>query len=128
MICWNYCTLAYSGLARMLFEIFDVEFDKYLQRPDVETMYRMIYDCDDPDDRYISEYKFTADDCISKSEFIVQSAEKRHLIQPAINFQKKMRKKLGGVMFWSGVASNREKYFGGYDIHVCITFGFQFSF
>lgn len=55
---WNYCTLTDAQLAQYLFEIFDQENTGLIERADVETMYRMVYDCDDYDKVQVSNIPF----------------------------------------------------------------------
>ena len=57
-------------MARHLWEIYDIEVTEILEKPDVESMYRMMYDCDDFDYAVIKRFPFNDEDCITKEEFI----------------------------------------------------------
>ena len=118
IITWNYCTLSIAGLARTLFEIFDIEGVNILERPDIEAMYKMVYDCDDHDEKYLSEFPFEVDGTISKVNFIDHVGVRRHWIQPLIDFQKRLRRKTGGTLMWEALATYRRRYFSVYDKEV----------
>ena len=41
-VCWNYCTLSITNLAKTAFEVFDVEQANVLEKPDIEAMYVIV--------------------------------------------------------------------------------------
>lgn len=47
---WNYCTFNYALMAQYVFEIFDPENEGVIEKADVETMYKMLYACDEHDE------------------------------------------------------------------------------
>ena len=94
---------------RCLFEFMDPGNTKLLERPDVETMYRAIYDCDDPDEFQINLIPFNSDGSIAKDVFVDYVSRKTHLIQPAIDYQSSLTRKLGGVLLWHNLCVFRSK-------------------
>ena len=56
---WNICTLSITQLSQLLYEIYDVDNKGILCKHDIQTMYRMVYDCDDYDEYQISKLPFT---------------------------------------------------------------------
>lgn len=103
-------------MARYIFEIFDVDRTGYLERPDVETMYRMMYDCDDFDPRVVAYFPFDKDGNIKKTYFTNHASHffSRQLIQPALDYQYRLRRYLGGALMWEGLSRYRERYYKSY--------------
>ena len=56
-------------MAKMIFEIFDIEMINELERADIEAMYRFMYDCDDHDEFYVAQVPYDNEGNISKQEF-----------------------------------------------------------
>ena len=117
IVCWNYCTLPAEGLARTIFEIFDVEKNDVLERADIETMYRFMYDCEEHDEYYCSKvpYDKKGNDIITREEFCEFIAKNKHIIQPAIDYQKRLRNKMGGYMMWENLSGFRRRMFFVHD-------------
>ena len=116
IVLWNYCTLTSSGIARYVFEIFDVDKLGKLEKPDVETMYKMLYHCDEHDEKFLSQFPFNpVDESISKKDFIDHAKKRKHLIQPALDYQKRLRKKLGGFIMWEMLTAHRKRKFHVHD-------------
>ena len=115
IVLWNYCSFTQENLARYLFEIFDIDNKGTLEKPDIETMYRMMYDCDDFDEKYINRFPFSQNDVISKADFIRHVYWNSTLIKPALRYQKRLRKYLGGIVMWNGLMLFRERYFKLYQ-------------
>lgn len=122
---WNFCTLYNSGLARYVFEVFDIERVGVLERPDIEAMYRMVYDCDDHDEKYLDEFPFEVDGTITKTNFIDHVCVRRHWIQPVIDFQRKLRRKMGGIIMWEALSLYRKRYFAVFDREVQLDISFD---
>ena len=116
MVLWNFCSFTPENMARYIFEIFDVDRAGFLERPDVETMYRMMYDCDDFEPRVISHFPFNKEDVIRKADFTNHASHffSRQLIQPALDYQNRLRRYLGGSLMWEGLSRFRERYFKTY--------------
>ena len=112
---WNYCTYTTEMLARYIWEIFDIDNTKFLERPDIEAMYRMLYNCDDHDDYYVGRFPFNRDEIITRKDFINHAAARRHLIQPAIDFQSRLQNRIGGLLMWNQLTRYRTKYFKVFD-------------
>ena len=111
IIVWNYCTLTPYYLARKVFEIFDVERVNNLERPDIETMYRMLYDCDDHDEYYVNQIVFNKENYITKDDFCEQVNRRRHIIEPCMNYQARLRRNMGGFIMWEALTGFRRRYF-----------------
>lgn len=112
---WSYCSLSPSQLARQFFEIYDADNAGILERPDVESMYRMMYNCDEHEESCVKKFPYDEDGFVKKEFFINHCDWHRHLIQPAMGHQRKVRKKTGGVIMWAGLTSYRKKRFDGHD-------------
>lgn len=116
IVCWNYCTMSVSQLARSIFEIFDLEPADELERADIEAMYRMMYDCEEHDEYYVRKLPFNKkSDTIGRIEFCDYVSKDRHIIQPAVDYQKRLRSKMGGFLMWENLAGFRRRMFMVYD-------------
>ena len=56
---WNICTLTITQLSQLLYEIYDIDNKCILYKHDIQTMYKMVYDCDDYDVYQINKLPFT---------------------------------------------------------------------
>jgi hypothetical protein len=116
IVCWNYCTLTPAQLAQSVFEIFDVENADELEKPDIEALYKFLWDCEEHDENYVSQVPFEKNsDMISKTKFSEHCSKKKHIIEPAINYQKRLRSKMGGYILWENLAGFRRRMFMVYD-------------
>ena len=115
IIVWNFCTLSPFHMAKMIFEIFDIEMINELERADIEAMYRFMYDCDDHDEFYVAQVPYDNEGNISKQEFASFVSKRKHIIQPALDYQLRLRKKMGGFIMWEGLAGFRRRMFLVYD-------------
>jgi hypothetical protein len=118
ILIWNYCTLRPSDLARHIFEIYDVDITGQLERPDLESIYKMMYDCDDHDEHCISQFPFDKDGVTKKWEFIDHCNRKRHLIKPATDYQRRLRHRTGGLLMWEALTRYRVRTFAVHDSQV----------
>ena len=100
LIVWNYCTLTSAALARMIFEIFDPERNGTLEMVDIKTIYQMLYDSSDFDEKEIARLPFDKFNRISKARFIGHCKNHHHIIQPMIDYQSIMRRRLGGILMY----------------------------
>lgn len=85
---WNYCSFSISHLSQQIFEIYDISQSNELQRPDVESIFRMMHDRDEHEESCIEQFDFDSRGFISKRNFIQHCCKIRYLIQPAISFQR----------------------------------------
>ncbi len=53
-----------------------------LGKPDVETIYKMVYNCDDYDSKEISILPFDKHEILHKKEFMDHIRRKAHFVQP----------------------------------------------
>jgi hypothetical protein len=106
---WNYCTLTPAGLARYVFEIYDVDQTELLEKPDVESMFKLLYNTDEVEKEYIDIYRFDEYSVISKEIFCRISNKKKYLIRPAIEYQAKLRSRTGGKRMWEQLTAFRQK-------------------
>jgi Ca2+-binding EF-hand superfamily protein len=106
---WNYCTLTPSGVARFVFEIYDADQSEFLDKADVESMFRMLYDTTEVEADYIAIYQFDSYAKVSKDNFCAISARKPFLIQPALDYQAKLRARTGGAAMWAYLSKHREQ-------------------
>lgn len=115
VVCWNYCTIAPLYMAKMVFEIFDVESAGELEKADIEALYRMLYDCDEHDEYYVNQLPFSEEETITKERFSSYVATNRHIIQPCLDYQRRLRGKFGGFILWETLAGHRKRQFLVYD-------------
>ena len=110
---WNYCTLNYHGLAGYLYEIFDVDAEDSLERGHLIAMWRMLNDYDAYDEETIALYGLngTTGVNIAKAHFCEVSANNPLLIQPAVDFQSKLRRTIGGRSSWTSMTNHRYRSF-----------------
>jgi hypothetical protein len=88
----------------------------------VEAMYRMLYDAENHDTKHITYIKFDEDGKITKEKFIKHMKSKKFVIKPALDYQNRMKKQLGGVIMWEGLAGYRKRHFSVFDSKVCVSF------
>ena len=112
---YKYLSLSIEQLAQMVFEIYDPDENGYVHRCEVESINRFVHSVNEHEEYYIAKFKFNENNEISKVDFIKHCAYYRYLIQPAIDYQRKIRKKLGGVGMWESVEAYRRKHFDVYD-------------
>lgn len=113
---WHFCTLSVGGIARYCFELFDIDNLGLLEKPDLETMYKMFYDCDDCDEKEINLFIFNPhDESILKKDFIDHCKKNKHFIQPALDYQLRLQKKIGGRVLWALLSSFRQRKFHIHD-------------
>lgn len=115
---WNFCTLSTILMARFVFEIFDVDNAGVLEVPDIEAMYRMLYDVDKHDQKVVDTVKFDADGKVSKDNFMARVRSKKALIRPALEYQSRLRSALGGLIMWESLTGYRKRYFSVFDTQV----------
>ena len=117
---WFYCSLSHSLLVRYVWEIFDIDRKGILGRPDIETMYKLLYDCDDFDKKQIARLPFTSqpqkgEEEISLVQFTAFTEWRTHIIQPAVDFRNRLRRKLGGRLYWENIVRYRGSIFVMFD-------------
>ena len=117
IVLWNFCTFTPKRMARHLFEIFDVDNNNIIERPEVESMYRMMYDCDDYEPTIIKRFPFDDEDMIKKEEFInhASSMFNMQLIKPGLDYQTRIRRYLGGTSLWNALTTYRNNWFSAFD-------------
>jgi len=106
---WNYCTLTPAGVARYCFEIFDVDETDMLEKPDLIAMFKMLFNTDDFEEDYVNIYGFDQYPKVSKENFCTISAKKPYLIQPALDYQNVLRRRVGGKIMWAHLTKHRER-------------------
>ena len=115
IVCWNYCTISPFCMAKTVFEILDIDHANELERPDIECLYRMLYDCDEHDEYYIKELPWSAEKTITKAAFANHVSSNKHIIQPCLDYQRRLRKKFGGFILWETLSGHRRRQFAVYD-------------
>jgi hypothetical protein len=103
------------GLGRYIFEIFDPQNNLWIEQAEVEAIYRMLYDTTDHDTKHIQLIKFDDRQRISKDKFIKHVRSKKFLIRPALDYQKRVRRMLGGLIMWEGLTGYRKRHFSVFD-------------
>ena len=82
--------------ARYAFEIFDVDNRWVLEKPDLETMFKLLYNTEEHDETYIAKYPYSGEERqIHKDDFIDHSARKKKLVQPVIDYRDRLRNCMG---------------------------------
>ena len=105
-----YCTILVIS-TRHMFEIFDPDRIGRLELPDVEALYRMLYDSDFHEPKLTEAFPFDENGYISRENFIAHIKSNRNFIKPATTYQSKVRKALGGFIMWETLTSFRKKTF-----------------
>jgi hypothetical protein len=100
---------------RYVFEIFDPDNNMWIEQAEVEAIYRMLYDTTDHDTKHIQVVKFDDRNRISKEKFIKHVRSKKFLIRPALDYQKRVRRMLGGLIMWEGLTGYRKRHFSVFD-------------
>ena len=91
-----------------------------MEPPDIEAMYRMIYDNDIHDPKLTEAFPYDSNDKITRENFIIYSKKNRNFIKPITNYQSKIRKALGGFIMWETLTSYRKRVFAEIDETVSI--------
>lgn len=113
---WSFCTMTSIQVGRVLWEIFDLSQSGELEKPDVEAMFMMVYDLDHTEAKIIEAFPFEPKSGkISRLGYMNTLERDKRLIKPALNFQKRVRKKLGGIPLWDLLTTYRKRFFGLYD-------------
>jgi hypothetical protein len=86
----------------------------YLEGADVGAIYRMLYDTDDHDTKIVKTFPLD-NGKITKEKFIKYVKSKRALISPAIDYQSRLRRHLGGLIMWEQLMGYRKRNFAVYD-------------
>lgn len=113
---YRYLSLSASQLAIMIYDIYDVDKNGFIGVNDIESMYKYLYNCDTYDDNVVRKFTYNGDGDIAKMDFIEHiNKNDRRLIQPAIDYQRRIRKRLGGLHMWEKIAAYRVKTFHVFD-------------
>ena len=116
ILTWNFLSMSVYHLARLAFEIFDPDGEGIIYREDICAMFKMMYASDDHDEKYIKKFRFNDNSAINKADFIHHIEKRsRYIIQPMIDYQRRLRRKLGGLIVWEIIASHRTTSFEIFD-------------
>lgn len=102
-----------------MFEIFDPDHTGLLEKPDIETLYRMLYDSDYFDPKLVDPFPFDEAGKISVDKFIAHIKSNRNFIKPVTTYQGRVRKALGGFIMWETLTTFRKRTFAEIDETVC---------
>lgn len=75
----------------------------------------MLYDTTDHDTKHIQLIKFDENGRISKEKFMKHMKSKKFIIRPALDYQTRIRRMLGGLIMWEGLTGYRKRHFSVYD-------------
>lgn len=98
-----------------MFEIFDPDRTGQLGAPDVEALYRMLYDSDFHEPKLTEAFPYNENGFVSRENFIAHIKNNRAFIKPATTYQSKLRKALGGFIMWETLTSFRKRTFAEID-------------
>ena len=115
---YKHLSLSVKQLARMVFEIYDPDGNGYLERCDLLSMFMWTYDVHEVssnDIYYIDRFPFDEKLFIEKEAFIDHCAHHYFLLQPVIDFQRRLRRKMGGVAMWESISAYRSNKFRVFD-------------
>lgn len=107
---WFFLTLSRTSLCRMLFEIFDPDNTGFVEKIDLDVMYKMLYDVEKVNRKCIDKYSFKYDGKISKADFITYTRNHKKLIKPALQYQWTLRNACGSYLTWEMLTSYRNNY------------------
>lgn len=98
-----------------MFEIFDPDRTGMLEAPDVEALFRMIYDSDFHEPKLTEAFPYDESGHVTRENFVLHIRNNRQFIKPATSFQSKVRKALGGFIMWETLTSFRKRRFAEID-------------
>ncbi|CAM9217683.1 unnamed protein product [Hapterophycus canaliculatus] len=116
---WNYCTYDTTLVAKLLFDIFDVDKRGKVTMAELDAMIRMLHGSPDadPDLLKLLAVNGSADeDALTFEEFLQQVVKDNYAVaQPAFELQKAIRRKVLGVKYWEKKMKQRTKMFATFD-------------
>lgn len=118
LISYKYLSLSVKQLAQMVFEIYDPDGNGYLEKCDLLSMFMFAYDVHDAsssDIYYIDRFPFDEKLIIEKEAFIDYVAHHHFLLQPVIDYQRRLRRKVGGAVMWESISAYRHSKFRVFD-------------
>jgi hypothetical protein len=124
LVLWNFGTFSPSHLARYLFEIYDPENRGTLQRPDIQSMYRMCHGLESTENSVLSKrevkavalFPFDPDSGdIYKTAFINYASRHAELMRPVLRYQNTVRRRMGGKKLWVRLMHHRQRLFADVD-------------
>jgi hypothetical protein len=89
--------------------------DGYIEGGEIGAIYRMLYDADEHDTKIVTTFPLDGDGKVTKEKFIKYVKSKKALISPAIEYQSRMRKHLGGLIMWEQLTGYRKRNFAVFD-------------
>lgn len=101
--------------SRYVFEIFDVDFNGFVEGGEIGAIYRMLYDAEEHDTKMVTSFPLDNNGKVTKEKFIKYLKSKKTLISPAIEYQGRLRKHLGGLIMWEQLTGYRKRNFAIYD-------------
>ncbi|CAM9446134.1 unnamed protein product, partial [Ascophyllum nodosum] len=111
---WNYCSYDTKLIAKLLFDIFDVDRRGIITMAELDAMLRMLYASReaDPDLLQLLAINGSGDeDTLTFDEFLQAVKENNQVVQPAFKLQEAIRRKVLGVNYWERKARQRLKRF-----------------
>jgi hypothetical protein len=100
---------------RYVYEIFDVDMNGFIEGGEIGAIYRMLYNAEEHDTKMVTNFPLDATGKVTKEKFIKHVKSKKALISPAIDYQSRMRKHLGGLIMWEQLTGYRKRNFAIYD-------------
>lgn len=113
--CFCKNVLIYSSVDRYVYEIFDVDFTGFIEGGEIGAIYRMLYDADEHDTKMVTNFPLDSNGKVTKENFIKHVKSKKALVSPAIEYQSRLRKHLGGLIMWEQLTGYRKRNFAIYD-------------
>ena len=102
-------------LHRYVYEIFDIDFNGFIEGGDIGAIYRMLYDAEEDDTKIVTKFPLDNNGKVTKEKFVKYVKSKKALISPAIDYQARMRRHLGGLIMWEQLTGYRKRNFAIYD-------------
>eukprot|EP00628_Pelagophyceae_sp_CCMP2097_P040115 CAMPEP_0184268318 /NCGR_PEP_ID=MMETSP0977-20130417/32075_1 /TAXON_ID=483370 /ORGANISM="non described non described, Strain CCMP2097" /LENGTH=658 /DNA_ID=CAMNT_0026574113 /DNA_START=89 /DNA_END=2062 /DNA_ORIENTATION=+ len=112
---WNFNTYDASLVAKLAYNIFDVEQTGSLDMSECDALLRMVYNVKRADRALVAKMDVNGDGQVSMEELMQLVEVHNYILQPAFDVQRALRQRVCGVKYWERESLRRRAYFSGYD-------------
>ena len=112
---WNWNTYDASLIAKLAYNIFDVDRKGEIDMAEADAMIRMVYNVPKSDPGILEKMDVNKDGTISLVELEQLVEVHQYILMPAFDLQRMLRIRILGVKYWEAESQRRRVYFSGYD-------------
>ena len=112
---WNWNTYDASLIAKLAYNIFDVDREGKIDMAEADAMLRMVYNVPKSDPEILEKMDVNKDGNISLEELEQLIEVHNYILMPAFDLQRMLRIRILGVKYWEAESQRRRVYFSGYD-------------